>query len=296
VAGEEENCHKKPRRAVNSEHEPTVQSIRSSTARRTTTAATTSASSTATRCGRQRMPVQHPRAHVSSSVTEDDCAVLASPAMASSSASASSSTLSSGGKHPFGHPFGREKEQKKEKTTPIEGVAVALEHGEQIFYKFGGKMTRGIVVKAPCRGNGTWPTIDFGKGYKRQVLVTEGNEGDCWCRSPPSRRVKTEETSSTSSTSCSAALSPAVAALTTVVRSRSIATDTSSIDTHMDARAALPQQEPLRASVSPVVTISIASCRQHDYHEQHDQHDHHRWHTYAQCALQHSRAQIPDPA
>jgi hypothetical protein len=63
--------------------------------------------------------------------------------MASASASASSSTSSSGGKHSFG----RKKEQKKEKTTPIEGVAVALEHGEQIFYKFGGKMTRGIVSK-----------------------------------------------------------------------------------------------------------------------------------------------------
>jgi hypothetical protein len=51
---------------------------------------------------------------------------------------------------------------------------VSLAHGEQIFYKFDGKMTRGIVVKASSKGNGTWPTIDFGRGYKRMVLVTEG--------------------------------------------------------------------------------------------------------------------------
>jgi hypothetical protein len=52
--------------------------------------------------------------------------------------------------------------------------------GQKIFYNLDGKWYAGTVMKAALKGDGTWPTVDFGKGYVRVVRTTRMNMGDCW--------------------------------------------------------------------------------------------------------------------
>lgn len=64
---------------------------------------------------------------------------------------------------------------------PCTGSCVAK--GERISCKFNHSFCPGTVTRAPSTGRGaSWPAVDFGGKWVRQVMVTRWNEGECWRR------------------------------------------------------------------------------------------------------------------